>query len=280
MGATQHNPGLERNASRKKRKRRFLIMGIVAAILLGSYFIFNFLVYPAVLPQQAIHVLPDAITPKEGQKVIIFAPHPDDETIGVGGYIAQSIKQGADVRIVLVTDGNKHHNETVRYAEFQKATAILGVSESNLVFMNFPDGTLREQNETTLYQRLKEQIDIYSPDIIIYPSQRDFHPDHSTVGRVMNRIIGGGYSDRIVYQYLVHYEFYYPHPKKLAPDLYLLPPVRLVRFGNNWQKVMLSEPVEGLKKEAIYSYRSQLNNPLLKELLLSSIRRNELLLAR
>ena len=61
-----------------------------------------------------------------GQKVLVFSPHPDDESIAVGGYIAQSIENGADVRIVLVTNGDWHHKEAVRYAEFKKATGILG----------------------------------------------------------------------------------------------------------------------------------------------------------
>jgi hypothetical protein len=78
----------------------------------------------------------------------------------------------------------------------------------------------------------------------------------------------------------VHYEFYYPHPKNLDVSAYLLPPARLVRFGNNWQKVMLPDPIEKLKEQAVYSYSSQLNDPLLKNLLLSNIRQNELLLAR
>jgi LmbE family N-acetylglucosaminyl deacetylase len=244
---------------------------IAIVILLGGYLGFALLVYPTVLPQPSVHLLPDAILPKAGQKVIVFTPHPDDETIGVGGYIIESIKQGADVKIVLVTDGNKHHNETVRYTEFRTATAILGASETNLIFMNYPDGTLRQQDEVILSQRLKDQIDNYNPDIIIYPCERDFHPDHYTVGRILNNLMSVSYSNKIGYK---------PHPKKLAPDLYLLPPARLVRFGNSWQKVMLPQLTEGLKQEAIYSYKSQLNNPLLKELLLSNIRSNELLIAR
>ncbi len=260
------------------RKWLFIIAGIVVAAAIGGYFAFTLLIYPTALPQQAISLLPDAAIPGAGQKVIVFSPHPDDETIGVGGYIAESIQQGADVRIVLVTDGNKHHNEAVRYAEFRKATAILGVNETDLVFMGLRDGSLRELSEATLSARLKEQLDAYAPDIVVYPCTQDFHPDHSATGRAMVKILAG--SNKVAYQYLVHYEFYYPHPKKFAPELYLLPPARLIRFGNNWQKVVLPAPVEGLKQEAIYSYGSQLRDMLLKELLLSSIRRNELLLAQ
>jgi LmbE family N-acetylglucosaminyl deacetylase len=258
-----------------------VLAAIVAALaVIAGYFATVLLVYPTVLPQQSVHLLPDVTTAVAGQRVLVFSPHPDDETIAAGGYIAQSTRQGAEVRLVLVTDGNKHHNEAVRNAEFREATATLGVRDSDLVFLNLPDGSLSHQDPTALYQRLKEQIDIYAPDIVIYPWQLDFHPDHAALGRVMNEVVGGYQSNRIVYQYLVHYEFYYPHPKKLAPDLFLLPPARFVRFGIGWQKLMLPPPVEALKEKAVYSYRSQLGNPVLRDLLLSSIRQNELFIAR
>jgi LmbE family N-acetylglucosaminyl deacetylase len=260
---------------------RVIIGGLaIAIVLVGGYFAVVLLVYPTVLPQQSVHLLPDAMTPGVGQKVLVFVPHPDDETIAVGGYIAQSRQQGADVRLVLVTDGNKHHNEAVRHAELRAATAVLGVRDTELVFLNLPDGSLSHQAEATFLPMLGAQVDAYGPDVILYPWQLDFHPDHAALGKAMNKVVAGGSNGRTIYQYLVHYEFYYPHPKKFAPDLFLLPPARLVRFGNGWQKLMLSQSVEGLKKNAIYSYKSQLGNPLLKELLLSSIRKNELLIAR
>ena len=263
------------------RRLYAVLVGIAAVVLLfGIYLITAFVLFPRVLPQQAINLLSDATVGQQGQKVLVFTPHPDDETIAVGGYIAESIQQGAEVRIVLVTDGNKHHNEAVRYAEFKKATAILGVAESNLVFLGFPDGTLRRQDQAVLYQHLKEQIDVYSPDIIIYPSIRDFHADHYTTGRVIDKILAASNSKITAFQYLVHYEFYYPDPKRLAPSLYLLPPVRLAGFGNNWQRVMLPQNIEDIKQKAIDSYQSQLKDPLLKGLLLANIRKNELLLAQ
>lgn len=258
-----------------KPRNRWLLFTAFSILCLGL--IFYFLIYPRVLPQKAIYLLNDAITPAPGQKVLVFSPHPDDETIGVGGYIAQSEKEGARVRIVLITDGNKHHNKTVRYAEFRKATGILGVAETDLVFLNFPDGTLEEQNQQVLFEQLKKQIDGFDPDIVIYPDPKDFHLDHATTGKILNKIMETEPDKMIAYEYLVHYELFYPQPKKYAPDLYLLPPIRLLRFNEEWRRFMLPEEVEQLKKESIFAYKSQLSDIVLKELLLASIRKNELL---
>ena len=66
---------------------------------------------PPVMAQDGAAALPDVVMPQSGQRVLVFSPHPDDESIGVGGYIAQSIKNGADIEIVLVTNGDFHGNE-------------------------------------------------------------------------------------------------------------------------------------------------------------------------
>jgi LmbE family N-acetylglucosaminyl deacetylase len=259
----------------KRRRIWFLAVAAAIALLGGMYFYHGEV--PQVLAQSAISSLNDAMVPASGQRILVFSPHPDDETIGVGGYIAQSRKDGADVRIVLVTDGNRHNQKDLRYSEFKKATGILGVPESDLVFLNFPDGKLREQSESALYEAFKEQIDSYSPDIVIYPHPRDANPDHSTTGRIVEEILRAESQKRIAYEYLVHYELLYPRLREFDPKFYLLPPKHLLALDPEWQQFPLSQDTEDLKGEAILTYKSQLNDRWLKGLLLSSIRRNELL---
>ena len=95
---------------------------------------------------------------KQGERVLILAPHPDDESIACAGIIQQALTAGAKVRIVYLTNGD--HNElafivyekriTVRQGEFVhmgqvrqkesiKAMQSLGLSENNLVFLGYPD---------------------------------------------------------------------------------------------------------------------------------------------
>jgi LmbE family N-acetylglucosaminyl deacetylase len=91
-------------------------------------------------------------------RVLILAPHPDDETIGCAGVIQQALFQKAKVRIVYLTNGD--HNEaafvvyekrlTLRQSEFIhmgevrrkeaiNAAGLLGLSEQSLVFLGYPD---------------------------------------------------------------------------------------------------------------------------------------------
>ncbi|MDD5692847.1 MAG: PIG-L family deacetylase [Candidatus Omnitrophica bacterium] len=95
---------------------------------------------------------------KKNERVLILAPHPDDEAIACAGVIQHALKAGAKVRIVYLTNGD--HNEvsfivyekriTMRQGEFVhmgkvrqqeavKAMKFLGLSENDLVFLGYPD---------------------------------------------------------------------------------------------------------------------------------------------
>jgi LmbE family N-acetylglucosaminyl deacetylase len=259
-------------------KRKYLLsLLVVMAALAVIACIFYILEVPSVMAQSAVDSLPDVIMPQSGQRILVFSPHPDDETIGVGGYIAQSIIAGADVRIVLVTDGNFHHDEQVRYAEFKKATQTLGVPESNLVFLGFPDGKLNSTDITSLQTALKTQIDQYNPDIIIYPNINDAHTDHAAIGKAVEAVLKAEPRQRTVYEYLIHYKLIWPRPRQFAPDTHLSPPTKLVTADSRWETFPLSQTDENLKSEALSTYRSQNSNLWLRGLIQSFIRTNELL---
>lgn len=95
---------------------------------------------------------------KKDERVLILAPHPDDESIACAGIIQKANKAGAQVRIVYLTNGD--HNElafivyekriTIRQGEFIhlgkirqkesiKAMRFLGLADKDLVFLGYPD---------------------------------------------------------------------------------------------------------------------------------------------
>ncbi len=82
---------------------------------------------------------------------VVFAPHPDDETLGCGGMILQKNQVGARVRIVFMTDGSQSHARflapaelaRLRQEEARAAGKALGVDEDDLFFLGFPDGELK-----------------------------------------------------------------------------------------------------------------------------------------
>ena len=61
---------------------------------------------------------------------LIFAPHPDDETFGMGGSILKAKKEGIDVHLVILTDGSLGGDQInlaeTRKKEAEKDSKILG----------------------------------------------------------------------------------------------------------------------------------------------------------
>jgi len=217
-------------------------------------------------------------SPREGDRILVFSPHPDDEAIAVGGYIYTAARNGATVRIVLITDGNKQGLKDKRYTEFSQAAALLGVPSAQLVLWGFPDGRLNAFIDE-VSRRAEEEIHNFQPGIILYPHPLDRHPDHSTAGRIVEDIIkvrAGNSPGILAYRFLIHYWFF-PRPGLLAPNGLILPPAKLAGTNDLWQMHYLDPETRQVKKNAVFSYRTQLRNPFLLPLLLSFLGPNELL---
>ena len=83
---------------------------------------------------------------------VIIAPHPDDETLGCGGLIAEASQCGRPVRVVVITDGTKSHPHSSSYppprlralreSETLTALQILGVDQRHVTFIGLRDGTV------------------------------------------------------------------------------------------------------------------------------------------
>ncbi|HOX41663.1 MAG TPA: PIG-L family deacetylase [bacterium] len=256
----------------KCRKLIFALL-VVFSLALGGYFINNR--YFGSMPQAAIFFLNDIAAPKPDDKILVFSPHPDDETLAAGGYIYEAVKAGATVKIVLVTDGNKHNLKDLRYTEFKKSLELLGVPESNLVFLGYPDGRLKSYEEDEVASTFKREVDEFKPDTVICPAMEDTHSDHAFTGKTVDKVLGQLDYKPIIYRYLVHHPNF-PQPKKFSADDYLLPPLAMVNFDKEWQRFLLSPEAIEQKTEAIFSYQSQLRVPFLRSLILSMVRKNEL----
>jgi LmbE family N-acetylglucosaminyl deacetylase len=129
------------------------------------------------------------------KRIIIFAPHPDDETIGCGGTIVKKMREGFEVTIVLLTDGrhdkcgaalglNAEQVKKARSEEFENATAILGVARENLLKLDFEDTTLKKHEEEAK-ARVVEILRKYPPVEAYFPLLREAHPDHQVTNRIV-----------------------------------------------------------------------------------------------
>ncbi|MFX0064296.1 MAG: PIG-L deacetylase family protein [Candidatus Hermodarchaeota archaeon] len=114
---------------------------------------------------------------KTDDRVLILAPHPDDEVLGCGGVILQAIKKGLPLKIVFFTYGDSNEWSflkyrkrlivtpkqirgmgLVRYKEALEAVKILGLSSNHVIFLGYPDfSTLN-----IWYSRWRKQLPLLS----------------------------------------------------------------------------------------------------------------------
>lgn len=104
------------------------------------------------------------------RKILVLAPHPDDEAIGCGGAIYNHVKNGGIAKIVYITSSSYKRTE-----EAKKASSILNVR--NIEFWGFPQRGLRDKGKE-LSNMLEIVISDYKPEIIFLPFLIDNHPDH------------------------------------------------------------------------------------------------------
>lgn len=76
--------------------------------------------------------------------VLVIAPHPDDEVLLAAGVLGRAVREGRRAEVVLVTNGDRGcgRDGTQRQAESIDALAALGVAESAVHFLGYPDGHL------------------------------------------------------------------------------------------------------------------------------------------
>lgn len=139
-----------------------------------------------------------------GRKVLVFAPHPDDETIGCGGTIAKIIKDGGDVVIVWMTSGElgtKNHQRNselakTRESEAKKAATTLGVK--SYCFLRQPDSFLLATPQ--LIKKVAEIITTHKPETILCSYWDKMNNDHIVTYDIVTRatLLTGGISKSLL----------------------------------------------------------------------------------
>ncbi len=130
-----------------------------------------------------------------GERLLILAPHPDDEVIACGGLIAQHRREQRHVRAVIATDGceaegtidDREAYRDRREAESRAGLALLG-DAIELEFLRFPDRCLTSQLEE-LIDRLRIELAAFRPDLILAPSPVEIHPDHLALSRALCTLV-------------------------------------------------------------------------------------------
>jgi len=177
-------------------------------------------------------------------RLLLFAPHPDDESLACSTLLQRAVRARAMVRVVYVTDGDDNPwpqrvlerkwrlNGTdrrrwgrLRRTEALAALRVLGVNGSAARFLGLPDQkltamltgdseSLREprslRNCQSALERFLAIIADWGPTDLLVPSIFDTHPDHSALAVMLRFVLSESFSDAMetgqmtVRSYVVH----------------------------------------------------------------------------
>jgi LmbE family N-acetylglucosaminyl deacetylase/uncharacterized coiled-coil protein SlyX len=172
------------------------------------------------------------------QKVLILAPHPDDEVFGCGGAAALLQQRGASINVVVLTDGAGYASDDqrqvitrTRQAETNAALAVLGLPPAQ--FWEGADRGLAA--DASLHERIAEHLQ--KVDLVFAPSLTEVHPDHAATGRAVQTAL------RALIQQEAHHVpsvLFYEVGTPLAPNF-------LLDITSVW----------AVKKQAMHCFQSQ-----------------------
>ena len=249
---------------------------------------------------------------KNSDRILILAPHIDDEVIGSAGIIQQAKLKEAKVIIVYITNGDDPPYTRIRrflksnwfisfgkkrMTEARKATSFLGLNNDNLIFLGYPDGGLKTiLNSQNIFTSKSTRLN-YNP----YPDtycQKQLYTGENLIKDLTN--IATDFKPTMVIvshpkdNHSDHQSLFWFWQKVMAgnnlkPDLYtylvhfkyypirkgrLQPPIKLV--SNCWHSFDLSPIQKQNKLAAVKANASQLKRLSVRDLLKALVRENEI----
>lgn len=130
---------------------------------------------------------PRLVTP-QAERVLVVAPHPDDEVLMCGGTIARLTERGAHVTVAFASDGEatlapggRRWLARRRRAETHRAAAVLGISAVRA--LGHPDGGLAQAHG--LPHDLADLLAALEPDLVLTPWRGDHPGDHAAVAHAV-----------------------------------------------------------------------------------------------
>jgi len=169
---------------------------------------------------------------RSSSRLIVFAPHPDDESLACSILLQRAVRAGAAIRVVYATDGDdnpwpqrvlerkwrldatdRKRWGRLRRTEALAALRVLGVNVSAARFMALPDQKLTALlmcDCRSALERFTAIIADWPPTDFLVPSISDTHPDHSALGVMLRLVLSDYFPDptttgrMAIWSYTVH----------------------------------------------------------------------------
>jgi N-acetylglucosamine malate deacetylase 1 len=184
------------------------------------------------------------------KRILVIAPHPDDETLALGGAITKFINQGHEVHLLIVSGHlppvYKQEDYDITINEAHNAFKVMGVT--NFTFLEIPATQIGDLPIHELNKKFTDIVDMLKPHMVFCPYP-DRHIDHRIVFEstmVATRPVGSGKNIEILGAYETLSETHWNAPH-IEPN-----------FTPNWI-IDISDFIDN-KIQALGCYKSQISD--------------------
>jgi len=118
------------------------------------------------------------------ERVLVVAPHPDDETLGCGGTLLRMAQAGAHIAWLIVTDmkgAAGYSDDAIRRREAEISTVSEYFGFSEVFRLGFPTSQLDTLPMVDLIGTVSSVFKAFQPELVFLPSRADVHTDHRAV---------------------------------------------------------------------------------------------------
>ena len=188
-------------------------------------------------------------------RILLVAPHPDDESLACGLILQAAVRAGAAIRVVYATDGDNNpwpqrfierkwrirKTDRLRWGklrqrEAEAALITLGLRAEDASFLGLPDQGLTDRlmrDPAPMLSSFARLIEDFAPTDLFLPSIADAHPDHNALAVTLLLIL-----------------------RQLAPGTRLESAWQFVVHGKNPVFFAHAGPVEGTRSEIAIKVRA------------------------
>jgi LmbE family N-acetylglucosaminyl deacetylase len=112
----------------------------------------------------------------EGRTILLFTPHPDDDTFCCAGTLALLAKRQNNIHIFIYTNDDKGSYDPdmtserlarIRKAEEEESCRIIGIPKQNIHWLQFHDGMLEYASPRDLVEEVTKIIRTFRPDVVM-----------------------------------------------------------------------------------------------------------------
>ena len=131
------------------------------------------------------------------KNVFFIGAHPDDVETGCGGTISKHLDMGDSVYVLIMTNGEKGKHPT-KLKECIASLKILGVKKENIIFGNFPDGYLKDDQYVVNF--IEKHLRKFNANRVYTHDPNDRHQDHRNCSNAVSSAARRGINDIFLFQ--------------------------------------------------------------------------------